>query len=67
MIMIIKKAMTNNTVYIVQDLHSCFDYLELYYKSFHFHQYFHYVYLYFHYIFTSTNLSTIFFRHLQFS
>ena len=36
------KNMINNTIYIVQELHIFHNHLQFYYKSFHFHQYFHY-------------------------
>ena len=37
------KNMTNNTVYTVQDPHRFYDYSKYRYKSFHFHQYIHFI------------------------
>ena len=37
------KNMTNNTMCIVQELHTLYDHLKLYYKPVRFHQYFHYI------------------------
>ena len=47
MLMLIMRNMTNNTMYNVQELHAfsqSFNGIERHYKSFHFHQYFHYIF-----------------------
>ena len=41
--MIIKKAMSNNTKYTVQKCIFFYDHSKYHYKTFHFHQYFHYI------------------------
>ena len=43
MLMIIMKNMTNNTMYIMQELHTFYNHSNNYYKPFYFHQYFHYM------------------------
>ena len=43
MLMIIMKNMTNNTMYIIQELHTFHNPSNYHYKSFYSHQYFHYM------------------------
>ena len=42
MLMLIIKNMTNNTMYIVKELHNFYNNLQFHYKSFSSHQYSHY-------------------------
>ena len=42
MLMLIIKNMTNNTMYIVQELHNFYNNLQFHYKSLSSHQYSHY-------------------------
>ena len=43
MLMIIMKNMTNNTMYIMQEIHTFYNHSNNYYKPFYFHQCFHYM------------------------
>ena len=59
MSMVIKKAMTNNPMYIVKELQIFHNHSQFHYKSLHFHKYFHYT--------LQLTYRLVFFLHLQFS